>query len=309
MNKFVFFGGKGGVGKTTCSASFAWLCAQKGKKTLTVSTDPAHSLGDIFEIPLGPEINKIHENLYGLEIDPEQESKKYIEKIKCNMSTILSPVIIDEVEKQLDAASVSPGSEETAIFDKFVEIINSYGNEFDTVIFDTAPTGHTLRLLSLPELLGGWLDRLLDKRRRALELKQMANFDKSGKLMDDPIIKILSTRKNNLEKVRKILIDDRMISFVFVLNPEKLPIEETKKAVNILEKYKIPVNYLVVNKVLPESFEDEFWVSRKALEERYVDEIKFTFPSKTIIYLPLLNSDVRVHDIQRIAYYFKNMVW
>lgn len=308
MNKFVFFGGKGGVGKTTCSASFAWLCAQKGKKILAVSTDPAHSLGDIFEIPLGPEIKEIQENLYGLEIDPEQESKKYIEKIKCNMSTILSPVIIDEVEKQLDAASVSPGSEESAIFDKFVEIINSYGNEFDIVVFDTAPTGHTLRLLSLPELLGGWLDRLLDKRRRALELKQMANFDKSRKLIDDPIIKILSTRKENLEKVRKILIDDRMISFVFVLNPEKLPIEETKKAVNILDKYKIPVNYLVVNKVMPESFKDEFWVSRKALEEKYLDEIKSTFPTKTIIYLPLLNSDVRVHHIQRIAHYFKNMV-
>jgi len=308
MNKFVFFGGKGGVGKTTCSASFAWLCAQKGKKTLAVSTDPAHSLGDIFETSLGPEINEIQENLYGLEIDPGQESKKYIEKIKCNMFTILSPVIIGEVEKQLDAASVSPGSEESAIFDKFVETINSYGNEFDTVVFDTAPTGHTLRLLSLPELLGGWLDRLLDKRRSALELKQMASFDKSGRVMDDPIIKILRTRKDNLEKVRKILIDDRMISFVFVLNPEKLPIEETKKAVNILDKYKIPVNYLVVNKVLPESFKDEFWVSRKALEEKYLDEIRSAFPAKAIIHLPLLNSDVRVHDIQRIAGFLENMV-
>lgn len=308
MNKFAFFGGKGGVGKTTCSAAYAWLCAHKGKKTLAVSTDPAHSLGDIFETAIGPEIKEIQKNLYGLEIDPERESAKYIERIKSNMSTILSPVIIEEVERQLDAASVSPGSEETAIFDKFVEIINSYGKDFDAVVFDTAPTGHTLRLLSLPELLGGWLDRLLEKRKRALKITRMATFGKSEKLTEDPIIKILSRRKNNLEKARKVLTDDRMISFVFVLNPEKLPIEETKKAVSILEKYKIPVDSLVVNKVLPSSSEDQFWISRKALEEKYLDEIRSTFSSKTIIYLPLSSSDIRAHDIQKIASYFETMV-
>lgn len=307
MNKFVFFGGKGGVGKTTSSASYAYRCAKQGRKTLVVSTDPAHSLCDIFETTIGSEIKQLTNNLYGLEIDPEQESMKYIQKIKSNMSKTVSPVIISEIEKQLDAASVSPGSEESAIFDKLVEIINTYGNEFEKIVFDTAPTGHTLRLLSLPELLGGWLDRLLEKRKKALELMGMAhknNKDMQQKIASDPIIEILSQRKNNLEKARKTLIDHKMISFVFVLNPEKLPIEETKKAVRILEKYNIPVNDIVVNKILPETLQDEFWKSRKALELKYLEEIYETFIGKEIIKIPLLNSDVRVNDIQRIAQYY-----
>lgn len=307
MNKFVFFGGKGGVGKTTSSASYAYGCAKQGRKTLVVSTDPAHSLCDIFETTIGSEMKQLTNNLYGLEIDPEQESMRYIQKIKSNMSKTVSPVIVSEIEKQLDAASVSPGSEESAIFDKLVEIINTYGSEFEKIVFDTAPTGHTLRLLSLPELLGGWLDRLLEKRRKALELMGMAhkkNKDMQQKIASDPIIEILTQRKNNLEKARKTLIDHKMISFVFVLNPEKLPIEETKKAVRILEKYNIPVNDIVVNRILPEALQDEFWKSRKALESKYLEEIYEIFVGKKIIKIPLLNSDIRVHDIQRIAQYF-----
>jgi len=308
MNKFVFFGGKGGVGKTTSSASYAYQCAQKGMKTLVVSTDPAHSLCDIFETDIGSQMKELRANLYALEIDPEQESMKYIQKIKSNMSKTVSPVIISEIEKQLDAASVSPGSEESAIFDKLIEIINVYGNEFDKIVFDTAPTGHTLRLLSLPELLGGWLDRLLEKRKKALQLLRMASQrvkEAEEKLDSDPIIEILSQRKENLEKARKILIDNKMISFVFVLNAEKLPIEETKKAVKVLEKYQIPANDLVVNKILPESMQDEFWRSRKELETKYLNEIYEVFNGKTIIKVPLLNSDVRVNDIERIAKYFE----
>lgn len=306
MNKYVFFGGKGGVGKTTSSASYAYLCARKGKKTLIVSTDPAHSLSDIFETCIGPEIKSIGVNLYGLEIDPERESLKHVQRIKASMTRAASPVIIGEIERQLDAASVSPGAEESAIFDKLVEIINEYGGEFDKIVFDTAPTGHTLRLLSLPELLGGWLDRLLEKRKRAIQLLRMASLgDESTGKNDDPMIQILEKRKESFEKARSVLIDEGKVSFVFVLNPEKLPIEETKKAVRVLEKYKIPVNYLVVNKILPEGLNDEFWKSRKELERKYLEEIKQAFPGKTIVYVPLLNSDVRAPDIERVASYFE----
>lgn len=308
MNKFVFFGGKGGVGKTTSSAAYAYRCSEEGKKTLIVSTDPAHSLCDIFEISIGPEIKELGKNLYGLEIDPEKESAKYIERIKSNMKKTVSPVIISEIEKQLDAASVSPGSEESAIFDKLVEIINNYGNEFEKIVFDTAPTGHTLRLLSLPELLGGWLDRLIDKRKKALKLLEMTNKkDKEikEKVMNDPVIEILKKRKENLERARETLIDKNMISFVFVLNAEKLPIEETRKAVKVLEKYNIPVKDLVVNRLLPQGLKDEFWVSRKELEGKYLEEIYGSFKNKEIIKIPLLDSDVRSKDIERISQYFR----
>lgn len=305
MNKFVFFGGKGGVGKTTSSAAYAYHCANEGKKTLVVSTDPAHSLCDIFETPIGSEMKEIRKNLYALEIDPERESIKYIERIKANMKKSVSPVIISEIEKQLDAASVSPGSEESAIFDKLVEIINEYGNDFEKIVFDTAPTGHTLRLLSLPELLGGWLDRLIEKRQKALKLIEMSNRKEKEKTMDDPVIEILSIRKKNFERAREILIDKNMISFVFVLNAEKLPIEETKKAVKVLEKYKIPVDNLVVNRILPDVANDDFWKARKELEKKYLQEIFETFKNKEIITIPLLNSDVRGNHIREIAKYFQ----
>ncbi|MBG0765882.1 MAG: TRC40/GET3/ArsA family transport-energizing ATPase [Tissierellales bacterium] len=266
MNKLVFFGGKGGVGKTTSSSAYAFYCAEKGEKTLLVSTDPAHSLCDIFERKIGSKITKIKENLFSLEIDPEEESQEYIRNIKKNMKDIVSPVIVKEIERQLDAAAVSPGSDESAVFDKLMEIIIDYQKDYDRIVIDTAPTGHTLRLLSLPELLGGWMDRLIEKRMKAMELYEMATReDKKMKsvIEKDPVLSKLNERKRKMEQAREILTDGELVSFVFVLNPEKLPIEETKKAVNTLEKYNIHVNDLIINRILPDNVEGKFWENRK----------------------------------------------
>lgn len=304
MNKIVFFGGKGGVGKTTCSAAYSSFCADEGKKTLLVSTDPAHSISDIFETPIGSQIKKIGENLYGLEIDPELESKNYINSIKSNMLHIVSPVIVEEIEKQLDAASISPGSEEAAMFDKIVEIINEHSRDYDQIVFDTAPTGHTLRLLSLPELLGSWLDKLIQKRLKGLHLTAMSQLEALEKASDDPVLNILRQRKVKTEKAREILIDSKKLTFAFVLNAEKLPIEETKKAVLILEKYQIPVNDIIVNRLLPAACSDDFWRARKELETKYLAEIEETFQGKRIIKLPLLSSDIRAGGIMEIAKFF-----
>lgn len=304
MNNIVFFGGKGGVGKTTCSAAYSCHCAQQGRKTLIVSTDPAHSIADIFEKSIGPEIVQIGDNLFGLEIDPELESKKYINNIKANMTHIVSPVIVEEIERQLDAASVSPGSEEAAIFDKIVEIINEHSRNFNQIVIDTAPTGHTLRLLSLPELLGTWLDRLIQKRIKGLHLTAMSQLDSLEKRSQDPVLNLLRQRKEKLEKAREIMIDSKRLSFVFVLNAEKLPLEETKKAVAVLEKYRIPVNEIIVNRLLPASCSDDFWKARKELEAKYLAEIEDSFQGKKIIKLPLLSSDVKAGGIMDIAKYF-----
>jgi len=304
MNQFVFFGGKGGVGKTTSSVAYAYKCAQDGLKTLVVSTDPAHSLCDIFDTQIGSEIVTLRQNLDALEIDPEKESDAYIRRIKQNMKSTVSPVIIGEIEKQLDAASVSPGSEESAIFDKLVEIINTYGDHYEKIIFDTAPTGHTLRLLSLPELLGGWLDKLIEKREKAMKLLRIANRTPKGDVEEDPVVTILSRRKESLERARRTLIDEDAISFVFVLNPEKLPIAETRKAITVLEKYHIAVNDIVINRILPDYIEDPFWKTRKALEQKYLEEIDETFKGKHMIKIPLMDSDVQVAHIEMLATYF-----
>lgn len=304
MKKITFFGGKGGVGKTTCSAAFAKVCAERGYKTLIVSTDPAHSTGDIFEKKIGDKIINIGNNLDALEINSENECKKYMDKVRANLKNVVSTVIVKEIEKQIDAAAVSPGTEEAALFDKMVEIINERYNEYDKIIFDTAPTGHTVRLLSLPELLGAWLDTLIKKREKALSLMQMANnVGKKDKkeIEEDPVIKILKRRYDNVSRAKRILLDEEKMSFIFVLNAEKLPIEETKKAVAILEKYKIPVDTLIVNRILPENMQDEFWISKKEAEKKYLGEIECIFKGKDIIKIPILREDIRAESLNNIA--------
>ena len=307
MNKIVFFGGKGGVGKTTCSASFALSSALKGKRTLLVSTDPAHSISDIFEKPIGNIITNIDKHLDALEIDSGLESEKYMKSVQANLKNVVSPIIVKEIKKQIDAAAVSPGTEEAALFDKMIEIINDKSLEYDQIVFDTAPTGHTVRLMSLPELLGAWLKSLIRKREKALGLMQMAKNPgkkNSHEIENDEVLKILKTRLENMEKARQIITDNNRLSFIFVLNAEKLPIEETKKAIKILDTYKVKVDSLIVNRILPEDIKDEFWKERKELENKYLEEIYNIFKDKSIIKIPMLSSDMRANNIKTVASYF-----
>ncbi|MCT4662613.1 MAG: ArsA family ATPase [Tissierellales bacterium] len=303
MANIIFFGGKGGVGKTTCSSAYAIKSAESGLKTLLVSTDPAHSIADVFEMKIGRNVIEIRNNLDGLEIDSAYESQKYINGIRGNLGTILSPIVLEEINKQLDAAAVSPGSHESAMFDKMIEIINDYSSKYDRIIFDTAPTGHTIRLLSLPELLEGWIETLIAKRRKALAISQMAKrkIKDEEAILNDPIVKILMRRKKNMEKARHIMIDNRQLNFIFVLNAEKLPIEETKKAISALEKYEIPVQELIINRILPENVQDEFMKEKKAQERHYLNEIENVFGDKKLHKLPWRAKDVRAETIDELA--------
>lgn len=177
MNNIIFFGGKGGVGKTTCSSAFAKACAASSKKTLLVSTDPAHSTSDIFEKKIGDKIVNLEENIDAIEINADAESKLYMDRVRANLKNVVSPVIIKEIDRQIDAAAISPGTEEAALFDKMTEIILGEAEKYDKIVFDTAPTGHTVRLMSLPELLGAWLKLLIQKRRKALGLMQLSEYN------------------------------------------------------------------------------------------------------------------------------------
>ena len=191
---FTFFGGKRGTGKTTCAATYTCHLSSRGYRTLLVSTDPAHSTSDVLDVQLGADITPVAENLWGLEVDPALEARRYISEIQERMLSIVSPAIVDEIKKQMEIAYTSPGAEEAAIFDKFVELMDERGKAYDAIVFDTAPTGHTLRLLSLPEILGGWIENLIAKCRKAMEMFGMAGrFDKEmrKRAEEDPIIDAL----------------------------------------------------------------------------------------------------------------------
>jgi arsenite-transporting ATPase len=302
MGKIIFFGGKGGVGKTSCSTAYSIGLSKGGLKTLLVSTDPAHSISDLFSEVIGSEIKQLSDNLYGIEINPEEESKTYINKVRTDLKKIMSPIIMEDLNKQLDAAIVSPGSHESALFDKMVELIINENDQFDRIVFDTAPTGHTVRLLSLPELLGGWIDSLMSKRKKTITLKNMIGRNREEK---DPILEILTRRKVNLEKARSIMVDENKLEFAFVLNAERMPIQETKKAVDLLRRYKINVSTLVVNKILPEAMADDFWKSKKMKEQAYLKEIKEEIKAESIYEIPLFQDDMTEDTIEQMAEYFR----
>ena len=300
----IFIGGKGGVGKTTCSAAYALKSAKDNLKTLLISTDPAHSTSDIFEIDIRDEITNIMPNLDALEINAARESKEYMDRVRLSLKNVVSPIIIEQIDKQIDAAAISPGTEEAALFDKMVDIITHENSRYDKIIFDTAPTGHTLRLLTLPELLGSWLDTLISKRKKSISLMSMAEhkgYAEDEKIENDAVINILKNRFDKIQMAKNIMMDRKKLSFIFVTNAEKLIIDETIKAVKILEKHNIAINEIIVNKILPNNLKDEFWVSKKQQEKKYLDIIKESFKDKKIFLLPLLQEDMKSNNIEVIS--------
>lgn len=286
----IFVGGKGGVGKSTSAAAIAWKLAQQGYRTLLVSTDPAHNVGDIFNQKIGGKTVEISKNLHALEIDPEIETEKYIKGVKENIKGIVHSGMMEEVHRQLDTAKASPGADEAALFDKLISIILEERANFDKLVFDTAPTGHTIRLLTLPELMGVWINGLLEKRKKTNENYSALLND--GEPVEDPIYEVLKTRQERFSKARDILLSEKETGFIFVLNPERLPILETQKAIELLHKYDLHVKTLIINKVLPEEVDGAFFQERKKHERKYTQLITDTFTKQQLINIPLFSQDI-----------------
>jgi arsenite-transporting ATPase len=278
------------------AAAFALRCAQAGNRTLLVSTDPAHSTSDILETELGSSPKRIDEMLWAMEISPEDETSAYIEDVKRRIAESTAPRLVAEVERQIDIARISPGAEESALFERFTKIIDSEGAEFDRLIFDTAPTGHTLRLLSLPELMTVWISGLISQRRKVNVLGKMwrnvSGAAASEVEHEDPVLKTLEQRRTRFALVREILTDGARAAFVFVIIPEKLPIFETARAAAALEKYGVKVGGIIVNQVLPASVEGRFLTRRKEREGKYLQEIRESFQGHRLVEVPLFEADV-----------------
>ncbi|MFD1335932.1 ArsA family ATPase [Oceanobacillus iheyensis] len=288
--RIIFVGGKGGVGKSSSAAAIAWKLAKEGNKTLLISTDPAHNVGDIFQTTIGGKIKKLANSLYGLEIDPEIETDSYIRSVKENIQGVVHVGMIEEVNRQLDTAKASPGADEAALFDKLISIILEEGNQFDKLIFDTAPTGHTIRLLTLPELMGIWIEGLLKKRKKTNDnYSQLLN---DGAPVEDPIYDVLHERQLRFSKAREILLDQQQTGFLFVLNPERLPILETKKAIDLLGQYHLLVDTVIINKVLPENVDGTFYKRRKEHEQQYMKLIHEYFQDQNKVIIPLFTEDI-----------------
>jgi len=283
MARFVFFGGKGGVGKTTVSSAYALKCANAGLETLVVSTDPAHSTSDVFDQQFDDDPARVEgrENLWAMEIDPDEEVEQHMMDIKRRMSDQVSPAIVNEIDRQIELAHQTPGAYEAALFDRFIEVMRentpgegeSDGEAFDRVVFDTSPTGGTLRLLSLPDFLDEWIDRLIDKRSKSIDLFEKAAIgDKEArrKRDEDPIIAHLVARQEKFEFAARMLRNDA--AFYLVLNPDELSIRETERAITQLSEYELSVDGLVLNRITPGPDDDEGGRGAQYLRDRVATE-------------------------------------
>lgn len=297
--RILFFGGKGGVGKTTCASAAALAASREGKRVLLVSTDPAHSTSDIFERPFTREETEIYPRLMGIEVDADFEARRYIDSVKGQIAKLFSPSILKEAERQIELVSTMPGVEEVALFDRMGDILVTRIDAYDLVVFDTAPTGHTMRLLRMPELMSSWIEALSKRRRNLITLNQ--NIEKT-RTDPDPILTTLERRKEKLEEVRARLMQHNFTGFVLVLVPERLPIEESARAAETLRDWNVNVCGVLVNRVLPENLDGNFYAARREQEQKYRDEIRRRFAGYPLMWIPQLEKDVYgLKSLERIS--------
>ena len=308
--RIIFVGGKGGVGKTTTAGALALRAADAGRATLLVSTDPAHSLGDVFDTPIGKTETPLSPNLTGLEIDPEAEAEEHIDSVKSSMKSLVAPRMYDAIDRQLELARHSPGTIEAALLERMADLMADTKRRFDLLIFDTAPSGHTIRLLSLPEMMAAWSDGMLGYRDRSRKLSTLltalgrdsAAEDEFGILSgatetpddsrDGRIRDMLLARRRKFHRSRALLTDASITAFLLVINAERLPILESRKTLDILRRFDVPVAGMIVNRLLPPDAEGEFLRERRLQEDKYRSEIDQTFSELPRIYLHLLPHDV-----------------
>jgi arsenite-transporting ATPase len=270
--KLVFLLGKGGVGKTTISAAIARKYSEK-YKTLAVSLDPAHNLGDVFEKNLGTKPKKIDENLFASEIDLDDAVKDYIDDLQRTLRHAYRYLTVINLEKYFDVLKNYPGVEESALLEKVRSIVEK--EDYDVIVFDTPPTGLTIRILIMTKMTLIWLKELIGIRRKILDRRSAIEkiqgeicvvidgekFDIPASEENDAVIKEMLEYQREMENFVSKLRNRSLTKFIAVLNPEQLPYLETKRIMENLDKIDIELSSLVINK-----YEDNE-ISRKIAEE------------------------------------------
>jgi len=311
--KYLFFGGKGGVGKTVIAAGTAYYLAEKlGKKTLISSTNPVHSLSSAFGQDIWSKgIQKIKDtkNLYAIEIDISDTIKRYKEEIRNKILTFLKYADIPlDPEPFIEIATTNPAFEESAMFDDMINLMLK--GEFDAYVFDTAPVAHTYRLLGMSKVYDLWLHKMIESRKEALSLRVKLSFRKE-KIMEeikkDPMLTSLLATREQIEKGRKLLTDNERTAFLFVTLPLALPIAVIERFIGWVQAFEIPIGGVIVNEVLPK---EEFdltnispYIANKIKEqEHYIEIIHNKFPGLVRAYVPLYETEVTgIEMIARVA--------
>jgi arsenite-transporting ATPase len=295
--RYIMFGGKGGLGKTTFSAATAFWLAQHGHKVLVFSVDPQASLSDIFQKDIfGKGAVKIVDNLYAQEIDADSHIHQYQEQIRKKILDMYGlEQVPEEIEHYIQAASAEPAMEESAIFDAVVDIV--VGGDYDYYIYDLVPLGHALYYLSMAKVYDEWINRITKLRTEMREYEEMVARIKREKSTDeDHILTELEYIKNRINQSSRILTDRQKTAFFFVVVPEEMIILDTEKAAQLFSKFDVPLCGYVVNRVLPPELAGQnippYLQNRLRMQQHYLEQIDKTFGNQVIARVPELERDV-----------------
>ena len=297
--RVLLYTGKGGVGKTTVAAATAVRSAQLGHRTIVLSTDAAHSLSDSFEVPLSGEAVAVAANLWGQETNITDTMETYWRDIEDWMSALMAWRGMEQIVA--DELAILPGMEELA---NLLYITNYYyGGDFDVVVVDCAPTGDTLRLLSFPEVLGWWMDKMFPIGRTAVTMTRPFVRRVVGMpVPDDRVFASVERLYAHLDKMHELLTDPKKSSVRLVVNPEKMVIKEAQRSFTYFTLYGYATDLVVCNRLLPDDVTDPYFESWKESQGRYYKMIEEAFSPIPILAVPLMHEEVvGISRLERLA--------
>jgi arsenite-transporting ATPase len=294
VTRFVLYGGKGGVGKTTVAAATGHRLATAGHETLVVSTDPAHSLADAVETEVGGDPTEIQPGLWGVEVDPQTGIDRYRSLFEALAAEFDDAGIrLDEDEiADLFTTGVMPGSDELAAIEGMATYVES--DRWDRVVFDTAPTGHTLRLLDLPSVMSRGVATAMDLRnqvRRKVNTARTMMFGPMARRRDDGPDDFTAMRER-MERVGTVLRDPEQTAFRVVTIPETMAVRETERLVEKLREFEVPVTTLVVNKVIEDAGDCQRCLGKQAVQEEAIEQLRASLPGLDIWTVPDQSGEV-----------------
>jgi arsenite-transporting ATPase len=305
--RYIMFGGKGGLGKTTFSAATAYWLAKQGHKVLVFSVDPQASLSDIFKRDIfGKGAVEIMPNLYAQEIDADSRIRAYQEEIRQKIRDMYGmEEIPEEIENYIQAAAAEPAMEESAIFDAVVDIV--VGGEYDYYIYDLVPLGHALYYLSMASVYDQWIDKITALRTEMEEYAQVAAvMQRDKESEEDQILKELQFIKTRINTSSGILTDKLKTAFFFVITPEEMIILDTQKAAELFAKFDVPLSGYIVNRVIPAELSQgnipEYLRNRMEMQKKYLSKITDVFGDEVLARVPEFERDITgLPMIERMA--------